>query len=112
MKNKTLFDDTEVAFKLSASDNNYLNTLPGDVIKLDFDIPPMHNKYQVFLSSEGYYLEWLREEWMASKNIDMLNKLIRGDEEAWTELALSYKIHESEMDSMFWSSKFTLNKMP
>ena len=105
-------DHIEVAHKLSASDNNYLNTLPGDMIKLDFNIPPMHDNYQVFLSSEGYYLEWLREEWMASKNIDLLNKLIKGDEDAWTELALSYKMHESEMDSMFWSSKFPLNKIP
>jgi len=31
-------------------------------------------KYDIFLKSRGYYLEWLRKEWLKEKDINQLKK--------------------------------------
>ena len=91
--------------KLKGVDNTYLSTFPGDEYELIFELPEGQN-HQLFLSSTGYYLEWLRKEWLEEKDIPKLKKLIRGDKRTWEEVARDFKEVEAQMESDFWSSKY------
>ena len=59
---------------LNDDDEEYFITHPGDSYNLIFDTPPCPgNKVQsYFVSSNGYYVEWIRKDWI--KNGLQLNK--------------------------------------
>ncbi len=91
-----------------AVDNAYLIAFPGNAYRLDFNLPETTpgKDYALFLSSQGYYLEWMREAWLKEKNIPKLKKMLSGDPGFWRDFALSYKAEEAGMDSVFWNSKY------
>ncbi len=43
-------------------------TLPGDAYQLAYRLPEHPERYELFLESRGYYLEWMRREWMADES--------------------------------------------
>ncbi|MGH7678387.1 MAG: hypothetical protein ACRENU_07980, partial [Gemmatimonadaceae bacterium] len=45
-----------------------LVTLPGDEYVLVYELPERFEEYELFLQSRGYYLEWMREQWLAEEN--------------------------------------------
>ena len=45
-----------------------LTTLPGDVYTYSFRLPNDAGRYELFLESQGYYLEWMRDEWLSEEN--------------------------------------------
>lgn len=45
----------------------YLYTFPGDAYTLDYDVPE-DGDYELFLESRGYYVEWIREQWLTEQN--------------------------------------------
>ena len=45
-----------------------INAMPGDAATFDFELPEHPERYELFLSSRGYYLEWMRREWLAEEN--------------------------------------------
>ena len=38
--------------------------LPGDAYTFTYELPENPQHYELFLSSRGYYLEWMRESWL------------------------------------------------
>ncbi len=44
--------------------DRHLVTLPGDEYTLVFKLPTGSERYALFLESQGYYLEWIRAEWL------------------------------------------------
>ncbi|GAA4934988.1 hypothetical protein GCM10023314_04190 [Algibacter agarivorans] len=93
---------------IKSDDNNYLTSFPGNEFKYKFKLPELgtHEEHELFLSSKGYYLEWIRANWLKEKNIKKLEKMLSNDKEVWTSLALEYKIVEDEMEEVFWNSKY------
>ena len=91
------------------SDNNYLVSFPGDEFNLTFALPSVNSEeeYELFLNSQGYYLEWIRRAWLEGKNLKKLKGLLNNDRSVWAELAQEYKTVESEMESVFWNSKYS-----
>jgi hypothetical protein len=91
-------------------DKNYLMSFPGNEFKFKFDLPALaeNEDYELFLSSKGYYLEWIRQEWLKGKNLTKLKKMITNDEPTWKELAREFKTMEKEMETVFWNSKYSL----
>ncbi|GAA3560772.1 hypothetical protein [Snuella lapsa] len=89
-------------------DNNYLVTFPGDEYEFKFRLPKLsdNRQYELFLSSKGYYLEWIRQNWIENKNLPKLKKMLLNDEKVWTELAKEFKEIEPDIEQLFWSSKY------
>ena len=49
----------------------HLVTGPGDAYRILFELPASPLGLELFLESEGYYYEWMREEWLAEENAEM-----------------------------------------
>ncbi len=95
---------------LRADDDDYLVTFPGNAYRLHFTLPKLAEgqDYELFLASQGYYLEWMRDDWFGEKNTTKLTKLVYGDVAVWQEIATSFKAVETAMESQFWNSKFEI----
>lgn len=97
---------------LKADDADYLYSFPGNEFVLQFKLPPLENglEHEIFLASKGYYLEWIRSEWLESKEPKKLKKMLLMDKNTWRDLAIEFKSVEDEMEEIFWNSKFTPNQ--
>lgn len=93
-------------------DKRHLVSLPGDDYRLLFDLPAKARDLELFLESEGYYYEWMREEWLAGENQAMAALVLFNPGEALRRLAPAYKTREREMDRLFWTSRFTRQTDP
>ncbi len=95
--------------KVIKDDDKYLVSFPGNEFNFKFNIPKLKNQdeYELFLSSKGYYLEWIRASWLRDKNISKLEKMLSNDDHTWKELAIEYKAVEQQMEQVFWNSKYS-----
>ena len=84
----------------------YLTTLPGDEYNLVYTLPDSLYKAEFFLESRGYYLEWMREEWIEEENTRKALKMFLKPEEMLRELAPAYKEVEPKMEKIFWNSRY------
>jgi hypothetical protein len=82
-----------------------LTTLPGDSYTLRYTIPGT-GEYDLFLDAQGYYLEWIRQEWMKEENPAALAEMFVTPDRAMKRLAPEFKRVESTMEASFWSSKY------
>jgi len=53
---------------LAQPDETYLITRPGESVQLGFDVGESKQSRTFFLASEGYYMEWMRSEWLAEEH--------------------------------------------
>lgn len=91
--------------------NSYLTTFPGEEYILEFQNPSIDGKsYRYFLYSKGYYLEWMREDWLKEKDLFKLRQMIKNPKAYLRNEAKEYKKYEHLMEESFWNSKIsTLN---
>lgn len=87
-------------------DTRTLISLPGDRFDLIYELPPQATAWDVFLSSRGYYLEWMRDEWLADEDPVMAAILFRQPELALGYLAPKFKELEPTMETQFWGSRY------
>jgi hypothetical protein len=83
-----------------------LTTLPGDVYTLEYQLPDVAPDYELFLESRGYYLEWVRKEWIAEGNPRLLAQILRDPQTALRRLAPEFKQAEAQMEDSFWRSRY------
>ena len=83
-----------------------LTTMPGDEYTLVYRLPEHPERYELFLESRGYYLEWMREEWMAEENAARAAMLLLDPAGAMKLLAPEFKRREAEMETAFWGSRY------
>ena len=88
----------------------YLVTYPGDEYELVYELPRDASEYELFLQSRGYYLEWIRDEWVAEQNLGKAAQLLMDPSQALRDLAPQYKARETELEDMFWSSRYAGTK--
>lgn len=86
--------------------NAVLVTLPGDEYVLRYRLPDDFASYELFLESRGYYLEWMRREWLADENPGRVAKLLLDPTGALRELAPEFKRVEAGMEDAFWRSRY------
>ena len=79
--------------------------MPGTSYQLRYDFPELDKDYELFLYSKGYYLEWMREEWLKDKDTDMLHKMIQEPRAYLNGQTAFYKSYERTMEEAFWNSK-------
>lgn len=83
-----------------------LITMPGDEYELDYRLPEHPERLELFLEARGYYLEWMRREWMAETNSRAAARLLLDPSAMLRDLARPYKRQEAMMDSLFWNSRY------
>jgi hypothetical protein len=83
-----------------------LITMPGDQYELNYDIPDLRNTCDVFLSTKGYYLEWMRETWLAEKNMKNVALMFGFPKIYMRRIAPAYKALEPSMEEAFWNSRY------
>jgi hypothetical protein len=63
-------------------------------------------RYEFFLESRGYYLEWIRQEWLKEENLSRAALLFSDPETALRTLAPAFKKIEPDMEKLFWRSRY------
>jgi hypothetical protein len=81
-----------------------LVTLPGDEYALRYRLPA--GDQELFLASRGYYLEWMRSEWLAEESPARAALMFLAPELALRLLAPAFRRLEPHMERMFWDSRF------
>ncbi len=83
-----------------------MSTLPGDEYTLVYPLPGLESDYEFFLESRGYYLEWMRAEWIAEENPLRAAQLFLDPASALKTMAPEFKQVEADMERVFWSSRY------
>lgn len=83
-----------------------LVTLPGDAYDLSYWLPPHPEQYELFLQARGYYLEWMRREWLAEENPSKAAEVLLDPAAALRTLAPAFKRQEPELERRFWNSRY------
>ena len=57
---------SEAQYNLRGADETYVVTRPGEYVRLRFDVGPAERDLDRtwFLAAEGYYIEWMRKDWL------------------------------------------------
>jgi hypothetical protein len=83
-----------------------LVTLPGDALDIQYRLPPNPSGYDFFVEATGYYLEWMRQEWLAEENPLLAALLLVDPATALRRLAPQFKAREAGMERLFWNSRY------
>jgi hypothetical protein len=83
-----------------------LVTLPGDVYNIFYDLPSLSSDYELFLSSKGYYIEWMREGWLAQENPKKAAMMFGFPRLFMKTAASDFKLIEPSMEENFWRSRY------
>jgi hypothetical protein len=89
--------------------NQHLISMPGDAYQIGFMLPYENTEYELFLYSKGYYLEWMRESWLAEKNLWKLKQLFDNPKKYLKNETQNYKQYEAVMEEAFWNSRIDTN---
>lgn len=89
--------------------DEFIVSMPGDRFVFTYPMPKCEdqNNFQLFLSAEGYYLEWMRASWLKDKNLGELYKITHFPIDWLNDETVNYKKYESEMEQQFWNSRWT-----
>ncbi len=85
---------------------SYVVNLPGASDTLIFKLPKDEN-VQLYLKSKGYYIEWMRENWLKEGDPAMVRMMFVFPKKWLREMAPKYKAVEPIMEELFWTSKYT-----
>ena len=96
----------EDARRLLMDRDEALVTLPGDEYRLIYEMPDGASNWELFLESRGYYLEWMRDEWLADENPQLAAKMLLMPRQALRDMAPAFKAMEPEMETLFWESRY------
>lgn len=94
------------ALALLSDSSGALTTYPGDEYTLTYQLPEDFARYELFLESRGYYLEWMRQEWMADEMPARAAMMLLDPATALRTLAPEFKKREAGMEALFWGSRY------
>jgi len=85
-------NQSDISYSLQTDDSRFLITNPGESYYLDYEVQ-MHPEMEIaiFVRSKGYYTEWLRGDWITTKDSDYRFNLFEVDrtiarlKESWLE---------------------------
>ena len=69
-------------------------------------MPRNGSSHEVFLETRGYYLEWMREEWLSDENPLRAAQLMLNPAQLLRDVAPEFKQQEAQMESLFWGSRY------
>lgn len=94
------------ALRLLTDRSEPLVTLPGDEYEISYRLPEHPSRYELFLEARGYYLEWMRQEWMAEENAVAAARMLLDPAGMLRALAPEFKRLEPEIEELFWNSRY------
>ncbi len=94
------------ALRLLRDGERHLVTRAGDAYRLRFRLPEGPGSFELFLESEGFYYEWMREEWLAEEDEALAALAVLDPGEALRRLAPLYREKEGGLEQAFWASRF------
>ena len=100
--------EDQEALALLSDTSQYLITYPGDSYLIDYRLPE-NKDYEFFLQSKGYYLEWMRDEWLAEQDLKKARLMFAFPGLFMRKTAKEYKKSEAEMEEQFWGSRYVQN---
>jgi len=80
-------------------------TFPGDEYELKYRLSD-DCSYQFFLETKGYYMEWMRDEWLAEENLKKAAFAFYFPGLFMRKAAPAYKKVEPKMEKVFWESRY------
>jgi hypothetical protein len=69
-------------------------------------LPTHPDWYELFLEARGYYLEWLRQEWLPEADPVRAARLAFDPAGMLRELAPQFKAVEPSLEHLFWISRY------
>jgi hypothetical protein len=62
---------TDIPAKLARADKEYLITRPGESVQVQFNVGVNEDNLTrtFFLASDGYYIEWMRSDWLTQEQV-------------------------------------------
>jgi hypothetical protein len=81
-------------------------TQPGDSYTLTYQVPGDRGPLELFLESRGYYLEWMRKEWVAERSPLRGIQMLLDPASALRRYAPAYKRAEADIEQLFWRSRY------
>ena len=81
-------------------------TGPGDDYTLRYRLPGEASRWELFLESRGYYLEWMREPWMKGGDPARLTALLFDPQHALRDLAPAYAREHAGIEEWFWRNRY------
>ncbi len=83
-----------------------LTTSPGDTYVLTYVLPADFERQELFLASRGYYLEWMRKEWVAQEDPVRAVAFFADPHAALRAMAPEFKRGEASLETQFWGSRY------
>ncbi len=83
-----------------------LTTTLGDRYDFVYELPVDFANQELFLETRGYYLEWMRDAWLAEEDATRAAAMLRDPQRMFRDLAPAFKRLEPEMERSFWSSRY------
>ncbi len=108
-RNQILFSDTDQWALRPAKLANALVTLPGDEYRYTFELPEHPEEYDLFLRSQGYYMEWMREDWLRDEDPARVALFFLDPNFTMRSEARRFKAMEEELETQFWRTKISHN---
>lgn len=106
LRAQTIVGETDAGRKVTVQPGQTMVTLPGDRYDLTFELPEHPDQYELFLSSRGYYLEWIRQQWLEDESRARAAMMLYTPSLALRVLAPDYKRQEAGMERLFWGSRY------
>jgi hypothetical protein len=94
------------AFDCLSQNLEPLITFPGDKYRIVYSLPEDYQNYELFMDTKGYYLEWIRNEWLKEENPAMVYQYFSNPTEYFRNLAPLYKKIEPDIEFTFWNSRY------
>ena len=94
------------ADSLLLNPENPLVTLPGDEYDIYYHLPEGSDNYEIYLNTKGYYLEWMRDTWIAEENLRRAALLFGFPRLYMKIVAKEFKEAEPSMEDSFWNSRY------
>lgn len=83
-----------------------LTTMTGDRWDFEYELPSDFRNQELFLETRGYYLEWLRDAWVAEEDASRASAMLSDPRRTFRDLAPAFKRLEGSMEQTFWSSRY------
>jgi hypothetical protein len=100
-------DTVDSGGRPAASLGKTVVSLPGDVYEYHYRLPSEDPaRFELFLESRGYYLEWMRKDWEKEESQWRAALLLYQPGLALRLLAPAFKQAEPEMERLFWGSRY------
>ena len=94
---------------LTSDDDKYLVTFPGEHYLATFDLPEAEGNraHTYFIKSKGYYIEWIRKEWLSKSLNDTFVEFELNDETI-IQTSKLWAMKKASFEKMFYDMKIPL----